>query len=45
MKFYNPILHGSRRAWADQDKRFKGGGGGGGTSTTSNQLDPTVAPS
>lgn len=44
MKFYNPILHGSRRAWADQDKRFKGGGGGGGTSTTSNQLDPTVAP-
>ena len=44
MKFYNPILHGSMRAWADQDKRFKGGGGGGGTSTTSNQLDPTVAP-
>jgi len=43
MKFYNPILHGSKRAWADQDKRFKGGGGGG-TSTTTNQLDPTVAP-
>ena len=44
MKFYNPILHGSRRAWADQDKRFKGGGGGGGSSTTQNQLDPTVRP-
>jgi hypothetical protein len=44
MKFYNPILHGSRRAWADQDKRFKGGGGGGGSSQTQNQLDPTVKP-
>lgn len=45
MKFYNPILHGSRRAWADQDKRFKGGGGGGGgSSTTQNQLDPTIRP-
>ena len=44
MKFYNPILHGSRRAWADKDKRFKGGGGGGGSSTTSQQLDPTVRP-
>lgn len=44
MKFYNPILHGSRRAWADQDKRFKGGGGGGGSSQTQNQLDPTVRP-
>lgn len=44
MKFYNPILHGSRSAWADQSKKFKGGGGGGGSSTTSQQLDPTVAP-
>jgi hypothetical protein len=44
MKFYNPILHGSPRAWADQDKRFKGGGGGGGSSQTQNQLDPTVRP-
>jgi len=45
MKFYNPILHGSRRAWADQDKKFKGGGGGGGgSSTTQNQLDPTIRP-
>ena len=41
MKFYNPILHGSPRAWADQDKRFKGGGG---SSTTSTKLDPTIQP-
>ena len=42
MKFYNSILHGSPRAWADQNKRFKNGGGG--SSTTSTQLDPTVKP-
>ena len=28
MKHYNPVLHGSRRSWDDQDKRFKGGIGG-----------------
>lgn len=40
---YNPILHGNANAWADQNKRFKGGGGGG-SSTTQTGLDPTVKP-
>ena len=39
MKHYNPVLHGSRQSWDDQDKRFKGGGGGG-TSTVSQVTIP-----
>lgn len=41
MKHYNPVLHGSVSAWADKDKRFKGGGQ---SSTTSQKLDPTIRP-
>ena len=40
MKHYNPVLHGSRQSWDDQDKRFKGGGGGGSTSTVSQVTIP-----
>ena len=43
MKFYNPILHGSISAWADQSKKFKGGGGGS-TTTQQTGLDPTLKP-
>lgn len=39
MRHYNPVLHGSSRAWADRTRHYKSGGGGGtstGTTTTSN---------
>lgn len=40
---YNPILHGNANAWADQNKRFKGGGGGG-SSTQQTGIDPMLKP-
>lgn len=39
MRHYNPVLHGSSRAWADRTRHYKSGGGGGtstGTTTTAN---------
>ena len=42
MKHYNPILHGSRQAWAEQSMKFKGGGGGSSTSKTG--IDPMLKP-
>ena len=49
MKHYNSILHGSPRAWAEQELKFKGGGGGGGgtqtsTTTQSASIDPMLKP-
>lgn len=41
MKHYNPALHGSKAAWEDQNRRFKGGGQ---SSTTSQKIDPTLKP-
>lgn len=43
MKHFNPILHGNANAWAEQNKRFKGGGGGG-SSETKQGIDPLLAP-
>ena len=44
MKHYNPVLHGSRLAWDEQARHYKGGGkggGGGGSSTqTIQKADP-----
>jgi hypothetical protein len=37
MRHYNPVLHGTQSAWADQNRRFKGGGGGGGPTQTNVQ--------
>lgn len=42
MKHLNPILHGSVNAWAEQNKRFKGGGGGSSQSQTG--IDPMLKP-
>lgn len=43
MKYFNPILHGSVNAWAEQNKRFKGGGGGG-KSESQTGIDPMLKP-
>lgn len=34
MRHYNPVLHGSSRAWADRTRHYKSGGGGTSTGTT-----------
>lgn len=40
MKHYNAALHGSKGAWEDQNRRYKGGG----SSSTSQRLDPILRP-
>jgi hypothetical protein len=37
MRHYNPVLHGTQTAWADQNRRFKGGGGSSGPTQTNVQ--------
>lgn len=43
MKRYNPILHGTPKAWDDSRKLY-GGGGGGGESTTVQEIPAELKP-
>lgn len=43
MKHYNSVLHGSPRAWVEQEMKFKGGGGGG-SSQSQTGIDPLLKP-
>ena len=42
MRHYNPILHGTQSAWADQNRRFKGGGGGSSGPTQTNVQNTNI---